>query len=215
VYYSVDAYKEAYDSFLRESCLQKSEIRTSYSLERAEQSPYMKFIREAERINPELQQAYHQARKEVLSERKAELVRLLSHETMYFHNAHIYWSNEVSTHCPGELDQALVAYRSSHWDKIVQDADRTYTNPEFKEWIDKELQEHTKTHHRPAEIKADELISFIEQNRDAVVQAIEEGRLSIQDIASILGQEYNIPDRFVIEQHESNVEVTDPALGNR
>jgi hypothetical protein len=185
-----------------QSYVERCKYVPTHLFEKVDDVPAMRFLMQAEKINPEYQFLYDQAKLEVLQKHKVDVAKLVSFETMLFKGAHVFWSSEIQKLCPGELDKTIQEYRDINAAALKQ---RALIKDEFGEWLSQEL----KADHEQPEITVDSLIEFIEQNKGAVVQAIEDGRLSIQGIAEIIGTKYSVPEHLVTPTQPKAVGIDD------
>ena len=209
-YYSTSAYKECYERLLMNSHAAHSTKDCPYVLKDINESPLKRFMDEAEKVNPELARGYAQQKKEVLEKNVHMVAYIMTRGSNYFKDAYLYWANEAMANCPKQTEIAVSDFRNKIWDELSKTDFSDHKNPEFAKWLQQELDEHKEKYRQGMEptakqqerltkeleesprVKADELIEFLEQNKDAVVAAIAEGRISINDIAEVLGQKYDV-----------------------
>ena len=105
-------------------------------------------------------------------------------------NDYEYWLKECEEHCP-EMKEIVAQYREEHWQDIyiteITDLAANYHKGMFERWLKGQLEDHKENYKQHSALTVDEVIDFVDQNRDSVVQAIADGKISMQGLADVLG----------------------------
>lgn len=182
-YYSVDEYKKAYEAIVKNGSdhyvLHFNKGQECYIM------PEVKFLKECEKYNPEFASEYAQARKEVLMQHADQLKAIICKE------------KELTA------DEMFIQKRakvnlSEFWSREVA---------KYCPELAAEIQEHQYSRIAEKELTADELLAFVEENKETVAQAIADGKISMQNIVDIVGKEFDMSQTQDVEK-----EVDGPTL---
>ena len=197
-YYSAEAFKSCYAEFLRKSSAVYSTRDNPYKLNDINESPEKRFIDQAIKANPEFKYRYDIRRQEVFQENITSFVYAVHTEPTYFKNANIYWLTQGSEFAPSITEDAIRKFRDDQMGFMRMVIKEGRYGREFSSWLERQLDEHEemKLEHKMVDKDEGERVQtktdaarLLEENEDLIKQAIEEGKISTDEIISALQAE--------------------------
>lgn len=207
VFYSPERFKDYYKSLLEGNPTYRA---YGAGFKRYwEDSPAVSFLKEAYRRMPELRAKYFEARREAMLENPEQVAKTVH---TYREISPKAWLDEVEKVCPEFIDTVIKDYREANWDSLQKEVEkcmRQFETSIYGEWLKGELEIHEERF-RPKfsefeGIKSTEdVIAYIEEHRDEIEKALEEGNITPEDIVAVFGMDIN--DLLGVDEQTQNNE---------
>jgi hypothetical protein len=216
-YYSVEAYKRIYAELVLGA--PRFTIHGYATGREWDDTPRVVFLKYALRINPEMAKQYEQARHDVLMDHADKIAELAYQYKADDWGNWVFEVRSYCPELEGTVLKAYREEHWQELMDRAKNTSGSYP-VEYCTWLKRELDRHRQQYGDPnrgaQEVEAktseaaldkddktqqipmgsvamsvDEILKYIEENKDAVIEAIVDGKLSLETIANALGMEYD------------------------